>query len=209
MLVYGGAEMALRTLEEAGRRNVDPKLMQDCLAEYTRLDIEMKRLAQETAAMFGRYEGQGVNKKSIKATYKASNMESREAVLAQQKSDMHYMVACGVVTVADDAWVRSLYQGDMFSAEEVMPEDAPVSRKLSDARAYNDGYNTGRHGGDEANNKLDPGSSERVQWSKGLKDGLVDRDMRGKTKPKKADTTVKKAKAKGGAPATQEPAEVD
>lgn len=202
--------MAVRTLDEAGRQNVDPKLMQDCLAEYTRLTVESKRLAQEIAAMFGRYEGQGVNKKSVKATYKASNMESTAAALAQQKSDMHYMVVCGIVNLADDDWVRSLYQGDMFTAEEIMPPDAPVSRKLSDARAYNDGYNTGRHGGDETNNAHDPGTSERVQWSRGLKDGLADRDMRGKTKAKKADTSVKRGrKAKDGAPAAQELAEVD
>jgi ribosome modulation factor len=186
--------MAERKLSEATGSNVDPTLIQACLAEYSRLDTDQKRLAQEVTALFTRYEAQGVKRRSIKVAHKASKLDKAEA-RAQAASDARYLVITGILNPADDGWVRALQQSDLFSPEEAAHPavaDGEIGPKLATARAYNDGYNSGRHGAERNDNPFTAGAAEYVEWDKGARDGLADRAQSGKTKPKVADTTVRK-----------------
>lgn len=155
--------------------NVDPNIIQACLAEYTEVNTEIGRLSQRQSAMLARYEKQGVNIKSIKNTHRASKLDKRVAT-AQAQSDVRYLVITGILSPANDDWVRKVTQSDMF-ARGVAPPGA-VSPQLARARAHSDGYNSGRHGAAADTNPHKPGSAEHVAWLEGLKDGQEDRALK-------------------------------
>lgn len=172
--------------------NVDPTIIQACLAEYTTLNSEMKRLAQRQAAMLARYEGQGVNRKSIKVAHKASLMET-QAARSQAKMDVRYMIIAGILNPANEDWVRNVSQSDMFSEAEQESNVGVVEPGLAKARAYGDGYNTGKHGGEASNNQFQAGTALFVEWEKGRKDGTADRNLKPtQAKGKTADTGTEK-----------------
>lgn len=197
--------MARKLSDAVQSMNVDPSIIQACLAEYTTIDVEMKRLAQKQAAMFGRYEGQGVNKRSIKNAHKMSRLDRAEAS-AQAQSDARYLIITGILNPADDDWARAVHQSQMFTDAEETETDAPspatkapvMSSALNQARAHTDGYNSGKHGGEAANNPYLQGTAEYVQWAKGLSDGLADRKLRGKGATKVASTSKRGRPAGSG-----------
>lgn len=165
-------------LNEQGGMNVDPSLIQACLAEYTEVDTQIKRLSQKQAAMFKRYENQGVNVRSIKNSHRASRQD-KAAAAAQAQSDVRYLIITGVLNPANDDWAKHVSQTDMFSQEASATSPiGTVSPQLARARAHSDGYNTGRHGGDGQTNPHTAGSAEHVAWLGGLKDGQADRALR-------------------------------
>lgn len=182
----------VRKLSEAmaaDQSNVDPLIVQACLAEYTSGDSQMKRLAQSQAAMLKRYEGQGVNVRSIKHSHRMARMD-KAAARAQTQSDTRYLVITGVLKPADDEWVKQLTQSSLFEEED---SDAinTVSPDLARARSYSDGYNSGRHGGEAINNPFQAGSAEYVGWEKGRIDGRSDKALRpGRENTKQADTSA-------------------
>lgn len=178
----------VRKLSEAmSQTNVDPVVIQACLAEFTQMDTEMKRLAQRVGAMFRRYEGQGVVPRSIKRAHRLSKLD-RAAAAAETRTDIRYMVVAGVLKPADDAWVQQVSQSDLFADDDAETIGTP-SPDLARARAHTDGYNFGRHGGAAVNNPFPAGTAEHVEWHKGCGDGQADREMRGSTKGKAADTS--------------------
>lgn len=200
--------MARKLSDAMQSSNVDPTIIQACLAEYTVLDTEMKRLSQKQAAMFGRYEGQGVNKLSIKRAHKMSKLD-KEAARSQLRTDTRYLIITGVLNPATEDWAKKLQQSDLFSeAEAEAPEaSGTVSPDLARARAHSDGYNTGKAGGALGDNRFTPGTAEYVAWARGCSDGLADRKARGKAPVKVASGrprgrppgTGKKAKTNGQA----------
>jgi len=171
--------------------NVDPSIVQACLAEYTQVDTELKRLSQRQAAMLKRYEGQGVNVRSIKAAHRASKLDTAVA-RSQAQSDMRYLIIAGILKPADDEWVQTVSQSSLFEANE-QSDLGTVSPNLARARAHADGYNTGKAGGEATNNQFQPGTQEYVAWAQGHKDGAADRALKPKlAKVKPADAEPKK-----------------
>jgi hypothetical protein len=184
----------VRKLSEAmDQSNVDPAVIQACLAEYTTLDTEIKRLAQRQAAMFRRYEGQGVVVKSLKNAHRMSKLD-KAAAAAQAKTDVRYLVITGVLKPADSDWVRQVSQSDMFAADEEPDTVGKPSPDLARARAHSDGYNSGRHGGEAINNPFQAGQAEFVAWEQGRTDGAADRALRsgGSGKGKTANASPSK-----------------
>jgi hypothetical protein len=177
-------------MQQADQSNVDPSIIQACLAEYTQGDSELKRLAQRQAALLRRYEGQGVNVKSIKAAHRAAKLD-KSAARAQAQSDMRYLVITGILRPADDEWVKQVSQSSLFDQDEDVDQISEPSPDLARARAYSDGYNSGRHGGEAINNPFQAGSSEYVSWEKGRTDGRADKALRpGRENTKQADTSA-------------------
>lgn len=201
----------VRKLSEAmndpASSNVDPTTIQACLAEYTRGDTEIKRLAQQQAAMLKRYEGQGVNVKSIKVAHKAGRLD-KAAARAQVQSDTRYLIVTGILNPADDDWTRQISQSSLFESDGKADAIGKVSPDLARARAHNDGYNSGRHGGEAINNPWQPGQLEHASWEQGRRDGAEDRTMRGKG-AKVADTKPRKPVGRPRKTVVEEPAEAD
>lgn len=179
-------------MSEGAKTNVDPATIQACLAEYTEVSTEISRLAQRQAAMFRRYEGQGVNVKSIKHAHRASKLD-KAAARAQTQSDMRYLVIAGVLHPADDEWAMQVSQSSLFSADEDVETVGTSSPHLARARAHSDGYNSGRHGGEAISNPFQPGQETYVAWEEGRKEGQDDKALRagGATNGKKASTTTR------------------
>jgi hypothetical protein len=166
---------------------VDPALVQACAAEYTQLNTEAARLAQKTAAMLGRYQRQGVNVRSIKRAHKAGRSDAA-AASAQLRTDVRYQIILGILKPADDEWTRAVVQSEMFAD---LAETPRVDPRLSKARAQSDGYNTGRHGGEGAENPHPPGTAEHLAWNQGHRDGVADRALK-PAKPRVADATPRR-----------------
>lgn len=181
--------MARKLSEAMASANVDPSTIQACLAEYTQLDTEAKRIAQKISSMFRRYEGQGVVPRSIKSAHRASKKD-RSVAASEARTDLQYMLICGVLKAADEDWTRSVVQSDMFAEPEAVGKITP---DLAKARAYTDGYNSGRHGAGTENNTHQPGTQEFVSWDQGHRDGIADRNMNPRSaRGKQADATPKR-----------------
>jgi hypothetical protein len=175
-------------MAEGAGANVDPLIIQSCMAEYDDLSGQAGRIAQRIAAMFTRYEKQGVNVKSVKASRRASKMD-RAAARAQAQSDIRYLIIGGVLTPANDDWARQVSQSNLFADEKDLANATTTSPNLARARAHSDGYNSGRHGGAAINNPFQPGSETYAAWEEGRKDGLVDKGLRASANGKTANTT--------------------
>jgi hypothetical protein len=170
--------------------NVDPSVIQACLAEYTQVDTEMKRLAQRQAALLKRYENQGVNVRSIKTAHRAGKLDGA-AARAQAQSDMRYLIITGILKPADDDWVQTVSQSSLFEGSDAS-QVGVVAPGLANARAHADGYNSGKSGGLPGDNHFTPGTSEYVQWEAGRKEGAADRANRpGAAKTKVASVEPK------------------
>ena len=184
-------------MSEADPTNVDPMIIQACLAEYTQTDTQIKRLAQQQAAMLKRYENQGVNTKSIKNTHRSAKRDKAEA-RAQIQSDIRYHVICGILNPANDEWTQAVTQTSLFGEEDKEFEPlGTVSPDLARARAHSDGYNSGRHGGEASHNPFQAGSEQFVAWHQGMLDGQSDRALRGNgTVVKQADTTSRRGRGR-------------
>jgi ribosome modulation factor len=184
-------------MAQDARSNVDPLVIQACLAEYTTTDTQIKRLAQQQAAMLKRYEGQGVSPRSIKKMHRAAKLDKAVA-RAEAQEDARYYIICGILSPATDEWARQVSQSTLFDAEDSEFEPlGTVSPDLARARAHTDGYNSGRHGGEAINNPFLAGSQEHVAWLEGLKEGQADHALRGKgAAPRNADATPRRGRGR-------------
>jgi uncharacterized protein (UPF0335 family) len=198
--------MARKLSEAMASANVDPSVIQACLAEYTQLDTESKRIAQKISSMFRRYEGQGVVPRSIKTAHRASKRDKAVAA-SEARTDLQYLLICGVLKPADEQWTASVMQSDMFAEPESV---GTITPDLARARAYSDGYNSGRHGAGTENNQHQPGTQEYVAWDEGHRDGIADRNMNPRNaRGKQADATAKRPVGRPKGSRNKRPAVVD
>jgi hypothetical protein len=120
----------------------------------------------------------------------------KAAARAQTQSDIRYLVVTGILRPADDEWVKQVSQSSLFDADDAETISTP-SPELARARAYSDGYNSGKHGGEAINNPFPAGSAEFVEWEKGRVDGQDDRALRGSGRAAKvADTTPRRGRGR-------------
>lgn len=174
--------------------NADADTVAQCATEYEALMADQARVGQRIATMLGRYEKQGVDPKAIKHCYRLSKHNPNERARLRAVCD-EYAEILGLVTVEPDG------QGSF--ADGIAPKTAPklsdtAAAKLAAARAYNDGFNTGLHGGDIAGReRYATGSLEFVQWGQGFDDGkaeYLERHPDGSGQPTQATTSRKRAR---------------
>ncbi len=160
-----------------------------CLTEYIELRAAAARTAQATSAMFKRFEALGVDKATIKRMYDLSQMDRGEAT-ALLKREADYAQVLDLVVVEADGQ-------STFATALIPAKPSPlVSDRLRTARAFGDGYNTGKAGG-----KIEacpfnhmPGSVEFVAWRDGHGDGMADRLA---LHPERANVTAANDKPRG------------
>lgn len=145
----------------------------ECYAEYAELRGQSARISAKIAAMFGRFESQGIDdieKKAIKNAYALASKD--EATVARQhKANTQVLIAVGIITVADTRWTETVEQAEM----ELEPT-GEAAENLAAARAYGDGYRAGRDGAPiDGGDPLGAGSRQFVGWRQGFDDGRADR----------------------------------
>lgn len=150
--------------------NASPDDVSACYAEFVSLKSDVARLGQRIAAMFNRYEKQGVNPKAIKAAYAKAQKDPTEAARFHL-IETEYLNLLGIIDVDD--------QGQGHFAQMLGPQKPKPSTeaqaRLAAVRAHTDGYNSGLAGGGKDNNPHDAGTEPHVKWIEGWHDGYADR----------------------------------
>lgn len=146
--------------------NVNPDDVIGCFNEYSSLRGDAARLGQRIDKMLARYENQGVDRAAIKRMYALSQKDPAE-VAHQQQRDREYAEWLDIVTV--DETGQSGFAEALTSASKPQPS-MEAKQKLTEARAYGDGFNTGKAGGLLEANRHPAGSAEHERWVLGWRD---------------------------------------
>lgn len=155
-------------------------------------DIMKKQSAVAAAASFvgaafKTWEKVGVTKERIREVIAMMNKElSPEEVVAQHAERTRFMMAVGLLPVADDAWTEAVQQADL--GLDAVAATGEVADELRHQRAYRHGFAAGKKNKPLISNpySANPGSIEFVGWRDGHGDGLK---LRNELNPEKASTT--------------------
>jgi ribosome modulation factor len=181
--------MARKAKEQALKPNANPDEVAACFTEYSSMLADIARLQQKVAAMFGRYEKLGVDSKAIKNAYSVAQKDPNEA-RREQERNAEYLAMLEIVEYGDDG-----QGGFKFGLSVTVPKAGPAAiAGIQGARAYNDGYNSGKAGGKIDACKFAVGTEEFVRWRDGWTDGHEDR----LAKNPDADKVTKAAPRKRG-----------
>ncbi|MEO8714399.1 MAG: hypothetical protein ABI369_05245, partial [Acetobacteraceae bacterium] len=131
--------MAKRAKQQELRPNVSPDDIASCYAEYSQMRADAARLGQRIAVTLARYEKQGVDANAIKHSY-ALAQKDPSVTAAQERANAEYLRILGIITVEASG------QGAFTAGLVVAQPSAEASSKVRGARAYNDAYNSARHG---------------------------------------------------------------
>lgn len=149
---------------------------EDSLAEFTELKTAAARLAQKIKTCLGNYESKGGSAEEIKFGHKMGKLEKGEAAALVKRLNRAARWS-GVIAWEDGGQANFTAT---FDQPAVATGAAPGGR-LSTARAYNDGWNSGMKGAliDSSPYGHAPGSREFVTWRDGWEEGQRDRAARG------------------------------
>lgn len=160
-----------RPRKEPSTANVNPDDVLACFNDYSSLRADVARIGQRIDKMLGRYEKQGVDRAAIKRMYALAQKDPAE-VARQQQRDREYAEWLDIVTVDDS--------GQSGFADGLAPKPKPsleAKEKLAEARAYNDGYNTGKAGGMLEANRHHPGTAAHERWAVGWRDAEAEKNQ--------------------------------
>ena len=148
--------------------NVPSDLWAEALAVYTADKGIIDRANGQLRKHQLYYEDQGCSAKQVRERYKEAQLteEERIQLYADEQRSRRAL----------DLWSAEKpedFQALIERAAETEPASVAGMDKLAGARAYNDGFNGGAHGGlTQDDNKHIPGTVEFVQWSHGCADGM-------------------------------------
>lgn len=114
------------------------------------------------------YESQGVSATMIRSRYKEANMSQadREALYAEEVKSRRALNLWNAESPDD-------FERALERAVAMPPATTEALEALEGARAYNDGFNGGAHGGlTPDDNKHVPGTVQYQQWARGCLDGI-------------------------------------
>lgn len=188
--------MARRASSE-DKQQSNPDAIAGCFTEYSSMMADMGRLSQRIGTMFARYEkSDGVDAKAVKHSYTMAGKDPAEARRRHELNDA-YLRITGVIRV-DEA------TGQTEVSDEVMPRVPMPSREMqaqvAAARAFGDGYNSGKHGATIDSCPHAVGSETFVRWRDGWEDGHADRIER---KPELANVTQAEPRRRGRPPGSK------
>lgn len=169
-------------MSERATRPIDPASngptqadYDDALGEFTEIRTAMQRLASKASKVMNRYEAKGGDPDDIRFGHKLGKLSKSEAAAK----------LAGMVRIGVWSGIQIAYEAD-GQASFSTTFDAPAAgtagmtvlgSRVSMARAYSDGWNTGKAGGALADNNYSafPGSEEFGKWADGFGDGMEDR----------------------------------
>ena len=137
----------------------------ETLTELTRIETEQARLGQQKSTLFKRFEKQGGDPDDLKYVHRLWKLDEAEA-RAKIERRYRYCAFVGIVQPESHAALGAIL-------EEAKPVVGEAQQQLVGARAYSDGFNSGRAGGaiSDCPHQGRPGSIEFVQWRNGWEDG--------------------------------------
>ena len=160
-----------RPRKDSTTQNVKADDVVACFTDYGSLRAEVARIGQRIAKMLGRYEKMGVDGAAIKRMYALAQKDPAE-VARQQQRDREYAEWLDIITVDETG------QSGFADALAPSPKQQPsleAKEKLAEARAYNDGYNSGRAGGLLEANRHHPGTAGHERWVIGWRDAEAEK----------------------------------
>lgn len=145
----------------------------DALSRYATLRREQQQAAQRVKDVVAAYEFKGGHGEDLKDLHKLMQRDKREAVATIER---RYRLAIQVGIVEVD-WETDGQAHFLKAFGDVKPAGGDAAQRLAEARAYNDGYNSAKHGAPLEGSPFDgaPGSSQFVAWRDGWTDGYAER----------------------------------
>ena len=152
--------------------NIDPERVAEALAVYTNDRREIRAAHNRSKKHQKFYEDQyGVDQEAIRDRYKEAGMS---AVERQRKYVTEHITRRAVGLW--DAESPEEFDTLMEQAVAVQAAHGAGAEKLSGARAYSDGWNSGSKGGMAVeDNPYVAGTHEHQQWALGCADGVGER----------------------------------
>ena len=181
--------MAPRLSDEAEKSNVPPEDIKTALADYVELRGVLDRANMALARNQAKHEKLGVDAKLIRTMYAEDKLtpEERAAKWAQQ---WRYRLA---IFSADANGQMKMNFDAPAEPAGMTTEEYEADQRIRCARAYNDAYNSYRHGGRTVMNPHIAGSEEFAKFAQGLKDAEADGiEPVQRGRPKKAAATASK-----------------
>lgn len=149
--------------------------IREWLTEATELETEMARVRQKMSTLKKNVEGGSGDWKALKAALASTKLSQAEAV-AKLEANVRYHRAINVRVSFDPNGQGTL--------DDVLddPKPSPVTNETGDdnlaaARAYGDGWNSGRMGATSEDNPFIAGTREYAEWRKGQSDGALDKEL--------------------------------
>lgn len=175
--------MARRAAPANELSNVPDEVWVEALTYQAEAEVIQMRANAKRSAAIRKFEAQGIDWGAVKLAHQLKKMEPTERE-ARLTANTRAMRAAGISW--DSSGQASFEMGDPPSSAAGPPSHG--SEKLARARAFADGYNSGRHGATLESNPFAhmPGSEEYVRWRDGWEDGQADRIL---LKPEKANET--------------------
>lgn len=169
----GASETRTEQAPPLGHNNPRLAKVRAFLAEMMDLETAGARLRSKSAALKGRVEGDGEDWKQLKALVRAQRLSNGEATKELETLVFYHLaINVDVRTSFDPQGQGEL--SDVMDTEQRRPPPENAER-LADARAFNDGYNSGRHGSNTFSNPHELGSSVYARWEEGRREGEADR----------------------------------
>ena len=165
----------------------------ECFLALQEIDSAVARLGQKKAATIARFENLGVDVEAVRYCQKLDNKDDAPAWIKR-------IIAMAARLSIIPTETESDGQITLMPGLRVAALDPAAQDKLAVARAHNDGYNTGRHGGSADDNPHQPGTEAYVAWGGGCLDGAADRAIA------KANRDDKKARKKAAKEAAEDAA---
>ena len=157
--------------------NIDSNLWAKAARVYAedqgKIDRAKKVIAKirgEQRAHQNEFEEQGISASAIRERFRESDMSSEEfQALISTEIVSRRALGLTVWNAESDADWDEI----MTRASRTEPAEIEALEDLEGARAYNDGFNGGAHGGQSVDdNPNTPGTVMHAQWARGCKDGI-------------------------------------
>lgn len=165
-----------------GLFNCKPEDIAECHLELEEIDGAIARLGQKKAMTIGRYKNMGVPVDEIREAAKIAGKEN---------PPLWFKRVLAVAAILNVIPTENEKDGQitLMPGLSVSGLNDAMKEKIAVAHAYSDGYNSGLAGGDDSNNKYDPGTEMHVKWSLGHLDGQAQRAIKRAGKPEKKTKT--------------------
>lgn len=178
--------------EQTEQSNASSEVWAEALAQYEADKGVLDRARGVIQKHAKYYEDAGIPAKAIRARYAEAQLtdDERAQLYAEEQISRRAL----------DLWNAS--SADDFNrlierAAETMPAVGAGASKLDGVRAYNDGFNSARHGkATMDDNPKQPGTPEHQQWAHGCSDGIdYNVNLAGNPMVRSADPAPRQASA--------------
>ena len=150
-----------------------PQEKRAALDQYSEIKRSIASLSRQARTVLKDHEAQGGDGKMIMAMWKLESLTSGEAE-AHVARYFEYARDIGIRVHFETSGQGALT--DMLASPGAAAPSLDAEAALQAARAYSDGYNSGRNGAAPSDNPHHPGTEPYIKWHNGRDDGQREKE---------------------------------